>query len=457
MLLFRKGVVVLGCSFIFMTTLFSVHARADLPSPSLERPQDQPFRTELKKELSSLNVSIVSTADDLASTLSRMVPHELYKGSTTTRGLSADILRNGPISASAADNYVYFTLPVTIIFKSGFFQTPAITTKLKFKLSVSVTPDWKIKPEVYYLGLSDLLAEEMKIGPLAIRPRGIIEGVTQPVQRIVSDLMARKLNEKFPLKEQVSRVWMSSQKPILLDKNYSAWLRMVPQEVLLDPLYARNNLVKLSVGIRSFTDLVIGPEPPARPVVPLPNLRLTNGMDKTFRIALNTDLFYKDIIAIAAPLLLNKELGTDGKSIILKEFDLYGSGDHLKVKVTMTGTLDGTFFLTCRPTFNLQTNLFSVEDVEFDMENTSFLLRAANWFLHGTIKGIIQEKLNMDLTGRLEQARAMAGKAMTRVTLADNIYLTGNIKTMTLNDVMVQKDRISIQVYTEGETSIVFR
>jgi hypothetical protein len=452
MSLLKRIVPVLGCLLLLSTYLY-----ADVTPPSVASPQVPPFRTELKKELSSLNVSIVTSTDDLANTLNRMIPQQLYKGSTTTRGLTADILRNGPISASAADNYIYLSVPIAVTFKTGFFQTPAITTKLKFKLNASVTPDWKVNAEVYYLGLSDLLAEEVRIGPLSVKPRSMVEGVTQPVQRIVTDLITRKLNEKFPLKEQVAKVWNASQKPILLDKNYSAWLRMMPQEVLLDPLYARNNQVKLNVGIKSFADLVIGPEPPARPTVQLPNLKLTNGMDKTFRIALHTDLFYKDIVAVATPLLLNKELGSDDKSVILKEFDLYGSGDHLKIKVAMTGTLEGTFFLTCRPVFNLQTNQFSVEEVEFDMENTSFLLRAANWFLHGTIRGIIQEKLNVDLTQRLEQARSMADKAMSRVTLAENIFLSGSIKTMKFNDIMVQQDKISIQVYAEGETAIGFR
>lgn len=452
MSLFKAVVSVLGCLVLFTST---IHAEV---SPSAAEPSRiLPFRTELKKELSSLNVSIVTSTDDLAGALNRMVPQELYKGSTSTRGLSADIIRNGPIIASAADNYIYLTLPVSVTLKAGYFQAPAITTKLRFKLTARVTPDWKVQAEIYYQGLSDLLAEEVRIGLLSVKPRSIVDGVTQPVQRLVSDLIARKLNEKFPLKEQVAKVWVSSQKPVLLDKNFSAWLSIAPQEVLLDPLYAQNNQVRLNVGIRSFADLAVGPAPSAGPVVPLPNLKLTNGMDKTFRVALHTDLFYKDMVAIAGPLLLNKELGSDGKSIILKEFDLYGNGDRLMIKVNMTGSLDGIFTLSCKPVFNLQTRQFSVEDVEFDMENTSFLLRAANWLLHGTIRGIIQEKMNMNLTDRLEQAREMAGKALSRVTLADNIYLTGSIKTMKLHDVMVQQDRISIQVYTEGETAIVFK
>ena len=81
-----------------------------------------------------------------------------------------------------------------------------------------------------------------------------MEGITQPVQRTLTDLLARKLNEQFPLRTEVAKVWNTAQQPVLLDKNYSAWLRITPREVLLYPLYAQNNRVKLSAGISTFAD-----------------------------------------------------------------------------------------------------------------------------------------------------------------------------------------------------------
>jgi hypothetical protein len=451
----RKSLLLTGTACIALTLVSCTGVNRGV-SLNAERPRDEAFRTELKKEMSSLNIVIGASAGELSDTLNRMVAKELYKGSTKTKGLSADILRNGPIVVSAADNYLHLTIPISMSLSYGIFQTPPLVTKLKFKLNAKVTPDWKLNAELIYTGLSDALAEEVGIGPLSIKPRSIVDGITVPVQRTLSELIGRKLNEKFPLKAQVAKVWNAAQKPVLLDKNYNAWLKITPQEVLLNPLYAKNNQVKLSVGLRSFAEVVVGPEPPARAPVPLPNLKLVNGMDSTFRVALNTDLFYKDILNIISPLLLEKELGSDGKSVILKELDLYGNGDRLMVKLKTVGSLDGTIYLTCRPVFNPQTNVFSVEDVDFDMQSKSLLLQSADWFLHGTIRSAIQDKLNMDLSQRLTQAREMAAKAMARVNLADNLFLTGSLKTMKLNDVMVQRDKISIQVYTEGETAVLF-
>lgn len=427
------------------------------PSLTAERPKDEAFRTALKQEMSSLNVPVEASTDDLGKALNQTVRKELYKGSTRTRGLTADIVRNGPIAVSAADNYIYVTLPITMSLSYGMFETPAISLKLKFKATARITPDWRLNTEISYVGLSDLLADDVGIGPLSLKPRSIVEGITQPVQKVLSDLISQKINEMFPLKAEIAKVWYAAQKPVLLDRSYNAWLKLMPREVMLSPLSAQNNRVKVSVGINSFAELVVGPEPAARPPVPLPNLKLVNTFDRNFRIAMNADLFYKDILKIASPLLLNKPFESDGKTVVIKNLDLYGNGDKFVVKVETKGSLEGVFYLTGKPRFDPRTNVFSVDDVDFDMQTQSLLLQSADWFLHSTIKDRIQEKLNMDLTQRLEQSREMARKVIAQVQLADHVLLKGNVKTLQFSDALVQKDRISIQVYTEGESAIFFQ
>ncbi|GFE60713.1 DUF4403 family protein [Geobacter sp. AOG2] len=422
-----------------------------------ERPRDEAFRTILRKEASTLNIPIETSTVELAKVLNETIRRELYKGTANSWGLTADLVRNGSISVSAADNYLYVTLPISMSLSYGMFETTAIPLKLKFKVTAGITPDWRLHAEIYYQGLSDLLAEEVAIGPLSIKPRSIVEGITQPVQRLLSDLIAQKINDLIPLKAQVAKAWNTVQRPIMLDKSYNAWLKLTPREIMLYPLSAQNNKVRLSVGISTFAELVVGPEPASQSLLPLPNLKLVNAFDKTFRIALNADLFYKDLRAIAAPLLLNKKFDSDGKSIIIKNFDLYGNGDDLVVKLETQGSLDGVFYLTAKPVYNPKTNVFSVEDVDFDMQTKSLLLQSADWFLHGTIRSVIQDKLNMNLNRQLEQSRQMAGKALARVPLADHVFLKGDIKDLKFNDVIVQRDKISIRVYTEGESAIMFQ
>ncbi len=426
------------------------------PALKAEQPIAELFRAELKKEISSLNVPIETSTVELGKTLNQSIRKEIYKGSTKTRGLTADIIRNGTIVVTAADNFLHFTVPIIMNLSYGMFETPSIPFALKFRASASITPDWRVNTEIYYLGLSDLLADETRIGPLTLKPRSIMEGVTQPVQKLLSELISKKINEMFPLKSQIAKVWSAAHKPLLLDRNYNAWLKLTPLEVMLSPLYAHNNRVKLGVGINAYAEMVIGPEPITPTPRPLPELQLVSRFDKSFRIALNTDLFYRDILSIASPLLLNKEFVSDGRKVVIKAFDLYGNGEKLVVRVETSGSLDGVIYLTGKPLFNPQTNNFSVEEVDFDIQTQDLLLKSAGWLLQGTIREKIQEALNMNMTRQLEQSREMAQKAIARIQLVDNVMLKGSIKTLKFSDALVQKEKISIQVYTEGESVIYF-
>lgn len=449
-------------SFLLSAILFLLapsvtSAYAEEQTLTAEKPALESFRTALNRETSTLNIPVEMTTAELAKIINSSIGKELYKGSTKTKGVSTDVMRNGPIVISAVDNYLYITLPISMSFSYSMFETQPLSMKLKFRATASVTPDWRIQTDVFYLGVSDLLAEEVRVGPLSFKPRSIVDVITRPVQKLISDLVAQKINEQLPLKTQVAKVWDTAQSPILLDKTYKAWLRLTPREVMLFPLNAQNNRVKLSLGISTFAEVVVGPEPAAQAKRPLPNLKLVNTFDKTFRIALNADIFYKDLRAVAAPLLLNKQFDSDGKNVTIKDFDLSGNGDKLVVKLETLGSLDGIVYLTAKPVFNAQTNVFSVEDVDFDLQTQSMLLKSAAWFLHGTIRGIIQEKLNMNLTQQLEQSRQMAAKALNRMQLMDHVFLKSDIKNLKLKDVLVQQDKISIQVYTEGESAILFQ
>lgn len=453
-MLFQINSIVLIAVLLSAVALSSY---AEETSVTAEKPVTEAFRAALNKETSTLNIPIEMTTDELAKVLNRSINKELYKGSTKSKGLSADIMKNGPIVISAADNFLYITVPVTMTLSYSMFETKPIPLKLKFRISANVTPDWRIRTDIFYMGVSDLLAEDIGVGPLSFKPRTIVEGITQPVQKILSDLITHKTNELLPLKTEITKVWNSSQKPILLDRNYKTWLVLTPREVMLFPLHAQSNRVKLSVGIHTIAEVVIGPEPVAMPLRPLPNLKLVSTFDKTFRIALNTDIFYKDLRIVAAPLLLNKQFDSDGKSVLIKDFDLYGNGDKLVVKLVTQGSLDGVIYLTAKPVFNTETKVFSVEDVDFDMQTQNLLLASADWLLHGVFRSIIQDKLNMNLTQQLEQSRQVAAKALTRLQLMEKLFLKCDIRNLKFKDVVVQQDKISIQVYTEGESAIFFQ
>jgi len=420
-------------------------------------PADQPFGNEQKSDISSISVNFETTAEELAQLLNQSVGRDLYSGPVRSSGITATVRRNGPIGITMSGDYIHMTLPVSVLLAYSVFKVPEFSTRLTFKIRPAINTDWTISADVHYTGLEKQLAEEVRLGPISVQLRSTVDGAVQPLQKSLSSLVTAQVNKQFPLRQKLEKIWLAAQTPILLDRKYGAWLKLVPEGIQLTPLRAEGNRARLAMGLTTMADLTVGREPAREKPSPLPPLQKVTSMERSFRLSLRTELYYRELVDILTPLLIGKDFGSDGNSVVLKSIDLYGNGDSVIVRLETTGSLAGTFYLSGKPRFDPGTNRFTVDEVDFDMNTESVLLTSADWFLHGSIRERIREKLNMDLTQRVSEARDLAQKGLVNVPLADHLVLRGNIRDLGFRGALVLKDRISLQLYAAGETSMVLK
>jgi len=338
---------------------------------------------------SSINLSVETTAADLAAIVNRSLPTELYKGQVVS-GSSVIVLRSGPVAVTAADNFIYFTLPVQVTFRYGFYESYPLRAGLRFKARVQVTPDWQLKTEMYYTGLSDAMADSIKLGPISLNPKSLIEGVTQPVQRLLLPIIDKKINDAAQLRSKVAPLWQNAFTPILINREFSTWLKLTPERVVMSPLLASDNRIRLSIGVITGAEIVVGPKPVPAPARPLPPVQLLANFDKNFHIQLGVDIFFNDLVNALNPVLLDKSFGEE-KKITVKRFNLTGDGGRLVVLLTTTGDFDGELTVLARPVYNRQHNTLTFEDVDFDTRNTGWLLSAGSWLFSSSIRSTIKE------------------------------------------------------------------
>lgn len=405
--------------------------------------------------LSVINLSIDATTADLSRILNQSLQKELYKGSAAL-GTSVEVLRTGPAVITAANDFVYLSLPVQLSFGYGMFTTVPLKTDLRFKAKITPTIDWRLKTELYYTGLSDGLAETIKLGPLTLKPRSMVEGVTQPVQKLLAPIINAKVNEAVRLREKIAPLWQSAFTPVLVDKNFSAWLKLAPEKVVLGPLQTANNKLHFSVGLVTAAEITLGPKPAAVPARPLPAAQQLTAVDNQFHIRLATDIFFADFVTALNPLLLNKTFGDD-KKITVRSFTLKGEDGKLVITLTSTGDFEGELTLIAKPAYNPQLNILSFENVDFDTKNAGLFIGVGSWLFSGTIRDTIKEKLNSSIVTQLESARLKASSALAGVPLGEHILLSGSVSSLKLGESVVTNDRLSIQVLVEGTSSISLR
>jgi len=108
--------------------------------------------------------------------------------------------------------------------------------------------------------------------------------------------------------------------------------------------------------------------------------------------------------------------------------------------------------------YHPENNSLTFENVDFDTRNTGWLIGAGSWLFSSTIRSTIKEKLDTAVVEQLEMARLKACAALSSVRLADHVQLTGSVTSLSLGEAaVVNKDRLSIQVIAQGESSVVLK
>jgi hypothetical protein len=401
---------------------------------------------------SSINLKVEASAADLAAIINQSLPKQLYTGQGAL-GTSVTVLRAGPVGVTASDNFVYLTLPVQLTFSNAVYESYPLRAGLRFKVKVNVTPDWRLKTELYYTGLSDNLADTFKLGPLSLKPKSMVEGITQPVQKLLAPIIDAKVNDVIQLRARIAPLWRNAFSPTLVSKEYCTWLKLTPQKIVMSPLLAVNNTIRLSMGVVTGAEITVGPKPAAAPVKPLPPVQQYPAFDKRFHIQLASDIFMADLVTALNPVLLDKTFGED-KKITIKSFNLKGEDGRLVVNLNAAGDFKGDLTLFAKPVYNALNNSLTFENVDFDTKNAGWLISAGSWLFSSSIRSAIKTKLDSAVVEQLEQARLKVSSLLSCVQVAEHVKLAGSVESLSLGEATVLNDRLSVRVIARGESNI---
>lgn len=404
---------------------------------------------------STINLAIEAEAGDLAVLLERALPRELYKGNAAP-GIVMTVVRSEPPQLTAHDDFIHVALPVQVTFGAGLYALPPLRAGLRFKVRLHATPDWRIASELVYTGLSDSLTDTVRLGPLTLKPKSMVEASIQPLQRLLTPLFDNKLNDALQLKARVTPLWQQAFTPLLLNKELSTWLRLSPQAIAISPIQARNNRILLSLGLISDAAITVGPQPAATVAPALPPLRQQAQLERSFHIQLGVEVFLSDLATALQPILLNKTFGSD-RRITVNSFALATEQDRLVVRLSASGDFDGELTVKARPVHTPQSNRLSFEEVDFDTRNTGWLLSAGSWLFSSSIRETIKEKLDSAVVEQLEAARLKAAASLNALQLTPLLSLQGSVNSLTLAEPSVLPDRLAIQVIARGEAALRVR
>ncbi|MGX6592082.1 DUF4403 family protein [Cetobacterium ceti] len=285
-------------------------------------------------------------------------------------------------------------------------------------------------------------------------------------QKIVSnlykatDILDNKIRE-FDLRSLVEKQWLQLKHPILINQDYNLWLTVNPLDASYSNIVSDENNIGIKLGTNSQLHIYMGEKPKDLVLNSLPPMNYGEVKD-TFNINLPITATYNALNKELQKNINNKTFSLPLNSkLTLKDIEIFNENNNLKIDTNIALNILGFLnpnakvISTVNLKYNETNSSFDKSDFDYTLVTDSTLLKFADKFLHGYIKNKISEKVfSMKTDSYITLLKHMAQEKVNSINLEDKAILKTSISSLTLKNILVKKNYITIITNIQGKSNL---
>ncbi|RRB06683.1 DUF4403 family protein [Larkinella rosea] len=393
--------------------LFLMFSLTNCGKSKPQAPKAEGFDPEIPRDTSYLAGPITFTVNELQDKINRELdPVLVGKGSAGGKKggiFPFRVVRSGPVQIQYADRQVKFSAPLSLYINSPLSaekmadQKPFCSLHVNFQSPLTVTSNWRLASKVQFTNFDWIKEPEIKLLGQEISLTNFAKKLLDKHQSAIESAIDSAVYKELRLDRMVGPIWLSIQKPLLIDKSYGLWLLPKPISVAASPITGDQQKITTHLRIALESKTVLQATKPEHSPVKLPQLQKRDTVSQTSDLRLLSFIPYKDINRMIARTLAKEKKMLLFGTITVKNASVYGGQRSLIVKTDVSGLLNGTLYLRGRPTFDTTTNTLSVKNLDFDAGTVQELSKVSNSLVHNGLIKALESFLTISLGGEIEQ------------------------------------------------------
>jgi hypothetical protein len=262
--------------------------------------------------------------------------------------------------------------------------------------------------------------------------------IINPTLSLFKNKMAKKIDEAIQkscdFKPYVLNVLQTMSKPFETSQQYETWFKMTPVEVYVTDAVLQKSKIKMDLGLKCTMQTMVGEQPKAtfdkesisfKPVSKVP--------DKTTAsvAAIST---YESASRIITKNFQGKEFASGSRKIVVQKVDLWAKDGKMIIALDMTGSINGSIYLSGVPMYNNITKEIYFEQMDYVLNSKGILTKTANWLLQGVILKKIEESCRYSIKENLDEGKKSLLPYLNNFSPMKGVFVNG-----TLNDFEFEK------------------
>lgn len=255
--------------------------------------------------------------------------------------------------------------------------------------------------------------------------------------------------QAIDLKSMLEDVWKELQQPITLDTY--GFMYLFPKSMAFSkPSFSKD---KVNIDLNLVVSPIVSTNKREIKEIALPKLE-DYKKEKGFDLSIDIKASYDSLSSILNKQMKGKILDLKGKKIIITQLAINGTQDNkMLFKMTFEGAKKGTLYLTGVPQIDTVKQILYMDQLDFDLETKSVLLKSAKWLFNDKILQEIKTNAVFEMTTFLEDSRKMISKQLS-TNINDDVAMKGNIDEIKIKTIYLSEQSIIVRAELNGDLKL---
>lgn len=420
-------------------------------------------KSSYDKKVSVINIPIEIPVAEIERQTNKYLTGVLYEDKSFTDNggdnLKCIVKKFAPIKIWAKDNKVTIKLPLDLA--GSYTQLGAVvdfkgTLNVNYTSAITLEHNWKLKTVTKSNGYEWIKSPKIDLLLFDLPVTWIVDAIINGQNDYINKTIDDAIKEYVDLKELSKPAFIALAEPINVSETYKTWFKVTPIEALFTQLNAVDNTIKISFGMKAYTETFIGPKPPIDDLAKGVPMKVVSQLAEDFSLGVVAVMPHTIISEI-----LTKEFVTSGyeyregkRYVKFTKMNIYGQNNKMIIEVGMDGSVKGTVYLVGTPYYDPNSQSIRMKDIDFEVDSKQKILKAASWLAHGKLIKTLQDNMVFAIGAELDLAKKDAQTYLTNYQPVKGVTINGKLDKLETSDIYLIEDAIVTLINVKGRFNV---
>jgi type IV pilus biogenesis protein CpaD/CtpE len=387
---------------------------------------------------SFINLPVSITVTDIETQVNKFLPGLIYEDNNINDDeIAMKVWKTAPIKFIEQNGKLQSVVPIKVqanvkygtsalgidMYDTREFNLDAVVT---FSSTVGLS-NWKMKTTTTLEGLKWQESPTVTIAGKKVAITYLINPAVKLFKSKIETKLDQAIEKVADFKPQVLDALEKLSAPYLTSEQYEAWFNVNPIELYVTDAVLSKGKVTMDMGLKCTMQTMVGQKPNNAFKKESVALKAVSKMPEKLNVVVAAVSTYESASKVITKNFQGQEFGSGKRKVTVQKVDLWHKDGKMVIALDMTGSVNGTIYLSGYPSYNANTKEIYFDQLDYVLNTKSVLLKTANWLAEGIILRKIQESCRYSIQPNLEEGKKNLLPYLKNYSPMPGVFVNGTL------------------------------